>query len=264
MTMPTYPEYVPASAAVPCPICATETVMHDVVDFNKSCEEARQYFLPLSGRPVYYHRCTECAFVLAPEFRHWSDQQFQEHIYNERYIDIDPDYVSKRPTLNANLLRQLFDRARQDIRHLDYGGGSGVLSNALTAQGWNSTTYDPFPRNEQRLADLGKFNLISAFEVFEHVPDVSELMSNITALMEDECLVIFSTLLTDGNIKPNTRLTWWYASPRNGHISLFSRQSLVQLAKQHGLQYGSFNAGTHCLFNRLPDWASKLLAPQKT
>jgi hypothetical protein len=35
---------------------------------------------------------------------------------------------------------------------------------------------------------------------------------------------MFSTLLSDGNIKLGQKLTWWYASPRNGHISLFSRR----------------------------------------
>lgn len=248
--MPTHPT---------CPVCATETVIHDVVDFNKSCEEARQHFLPLSGRPIYYHRCPGCEFVLAPEFGLWSDRDFQEHIYNDGYIDIDPDYVSKRPLSNAGFLQKLFGESSKSIRHLDYGGGSGVLSNALTEQGWDSTTYDPFPRNERRIEDLGKFNLISAFEVFEHVPDVAELMRNITSLMEDECVVIFSTLLSDGHIAPNSRLTWWYASPRNGHISLFSTRSLVLLAERHGLQFGSFNGGTHCLFNRVPAWGMKLL-----
>lgn len=244
--------------SVNCPICTTATVLHDVVDFNKSCEEARQVFLPLSGRPIYYHRCPGCAFVLAPEFSGWTEQAFQQHIYNERYIDIDPDYVSRRPLANAEFVQQLFNGSNQGIRHLDYGGGSGLLAETLRGQGWDSTSYDPFPHNEQQISTLGKFNLITAFEVFEHVPDVAALMHNLTALMAEECLVIFSTLLSDGNIQPNSRLTWWYASPRNGHISLFSRQSLTLLAEQRGLQFGSFNNVTHCLFNRLPAWAQKL------
>jgi hypothetical protein len=41
----------------------------------------------------------------------------------------------------------------------------------------------------------GGFDLISAFEVFEHV-----------------------------NIRSGRRLDWWYASLRNGHISLYSRK----------------------------------------
>lgn len=247
------------SAQHACPVCGTETVIHDVVDFNKSCEEARQRFLPLSGRPIYYHRCPGCGFALAPEFRLWSEQDFQEHIYNAAYIDVDPDYVSKRPLGNAGFLHKLFGQSRKAIRHLDYGGGSGVLSAALRQQQWNSTSYDPFPHNDSRIDELGKFNLITAFEVFEHVPDVAGLMRNITSLMADECVVIFSTLLSDGHMEPNSRITWWYASPRNGHVSLFSKQSLVLLAEQNGLQFGSFSPGVHCLFKRLPAWGRKLV-----
>ena len=42
-----------------CPICATTAKLFDVVDFNKSCEEARGKFLELSGQPVYYAHCLE-------------------------------------------------------------------------------------------------------------------------------------------------------------------------------------------------------------
>jgi hypothetical protein len=38
--------------------------------------------------------------------------------------------------------------------------------------------------------------------------------------------VLFSTLLSDGEIVRGRPLRWWYAAPRNGHISLFSAQSL--------------------------------------
>jgi hypothetical protein len=233
--------------------------MFDVVDFNKNCEEVRGTFLPLSGRPIYYHRCPGCAFTYAPEFQRWSNDDFLRHIYNDRYVEIDPDYASKRPLNNAKFLSDLFGADKHQIRHLDYGGGNGILSAALSNEGWNSATYDPFPASERALSELGKFNLITAFEVFEHVPDVDALIDNVRALMDDECLLIFSTLLSDGNVSPNNRLTWWYASPRNGHVSLFSKQSLTVLAERNQLVFGSFSQGIHCFINRLPNWAEKLL-----
>jgi len=244
---------------VACPVCRNATELYDVVDFNKNCEEARGVFLPLSGRPIYYHRCPQCAFTFAPEFQAWSDDDFLHHIYNERYVEIDPDYLQTRPLNNAGFLHELFGADRGRIRHLDYGGGNGVLSTALGGQGWDSTTYDPFPGDARTLQELGKFNLITAFEVFEHVPDVGQLIGNLRALMDEECVVIFSTLLSDGQISPNNRLTWWYASPRNGHISLFSKQSLTIVAEQNGLAFGSFSSSTHCFISKLPQWAEKLL-----
>ena len=80
---------------------------------------------------------------------------------------------------------------------------------------------------------MGKFNLITAYEVFEHVPDVNVLMKNLTEAMTEDCLILFSTLALDENIKKNRRITWWYASPRNGHISLFSKKSLAILGSKY-------------------------------
>jgi tetratricopeptide (TPR) repeat protein len=243
----------------PCPVCNAEARMFDVVDFNKNCEESRGKFLPLSGRPIYYHRCVQCAFTYAPEFQRWTDDDFLRHVYNDKYVEIDPDYMSARPLSNAKFLDGLFGTEKHQIRHLDYGGGNGVLSAALNKDGWNSTSYDPFPKSERGIGELGKFNLITAFEVFEHVPDVAILIRNLLALAEEECVIIFSTLLSDGHVSSNNRLTWWYASPRNGHISLFSKQSLVHVAEQNELTFGSFSEGFHCFIKRLPRWAEKLV-----
>jgi hypothetical protein len=71
--------------------------------------------------------------------------------------------------------------------------------------------------------------------------------------------VLFSTLLSDGNIHPNQRLSWWYASPRNGHISLFSRNALTLLAQSKQFNFGSFNSGFHALYTTVPSWASHLI-----
>lgn len=46
------------------------------------------------------------------------------------------------------------------------------------------------------------------------------------------CSIIFNTFV-GCNIHPNQRINWWYAHPRNGHISLYSKQSLVILAQQY-------------------------------
>jgi Methyltransferase domain len=242
-----------------CPVCESKSERFDVVDFNKSCEELRGRFLPLSGRPIYYYRCGNCLFCHAPEFEAWSEEDFIREIYNQEYIEIDPDYESVRPLGNVGYVKSFFEDQKQQIRHLDYGGGNGKLSALLRSDGWNSRSYDPFPKNEVDLESIGKYNFITAFEVFEHVPDIGGLMRNLKRLMERECLVIFSTLLVDGNIKPNERLTWWYASPRNGHISLYSSRSLLLLAEKYGLTFGSFGPGAHCFFNTLPEWAGKIL-----
>ena len=237
-----------------CPVCSSPTALYDVVDFNKNCLETAGVLLPLSGVPIYYRRCAACAFTWAPEFRDWSDADFLNHIYNEDYVTVDPDYLAKRPQGNAEGIAQLFGKKRTHIRHLDYGGGNGALTALLAAQGWDSTSFDPFPGDGRAPETLGKFNLITAYEVFEHVPDLDALMTGLSGLMHDECLVMFTTLLNDGNLMPHGRLNWWYASPRNGHISLFSLRSLTLLAEKYGLGFRSFNQSTHCFYNTMPAW----------
>jgi hypothetical protein len=256
------PSQQAASSKCACPVCEKTALIYDVVDLNKSCSESWGAHLRLTGIPIYYHRCISCGFTFAAEFQDWPSERFLSQIYNDDYINVDPDYISKRPLSNADFVGKLFNDQRSVIRHLDYGGGNGLLSAKLGELGWDSRTYDPFPSNDLELSSLGKFNLITAFEVFEHVPDVRDLMSNLTSLMDEECVVIFSTLLSDDYIQSKGRLNWWYASPRNGHISLFSKKSLVELANLHGLEFGSFNTGLHCFFNRLPDWAAKLMGQQ--
>ena len=245
--------------ALRCGICGNTARLFDVVDFNKSCEEARQKFLPLAGAAVYYARCESCGFCYAPEFRKWTSEEFARHIYNDRYIDVDPDYIDARPRGNAALLRNTFKEQFTAIRHLDYGGGKGLLSGELREAGWNSASYDPFVDTGVSISSLSQFNLITAFEVFEHVVDPNVLMNNLKTLLAPDGLVIFSTLLSDNDIVPGQRLTWWYAAPRNGHISLFSANSLKRLAGNCGFNLCSFSANLHALFVSIPPWAAHVI-----
>ncbi|MFA5040160.1 MAG: class I SAM-dependent methyltransferase [Bdellovibrionales bacterium] len=241
-----------------CPVCKRACLPFDVVDFNKSCAEQKGVFLKLSGVPVYYYRCDGCGFCFAPSIAKWSLKEFEEKIYNDDYAVVDPHYLMKRPHQNHENLMCMFGKVSGRISHLDYGGGEGFLVKLLRASGWNSTSYDPFVNKDTKVADLGTFDLITAFEVFEHVPDVNALMSDLSRLLAPNGIVFFSTLLSDQYVHERERLTWWYASPRNGHISLFSKASLKLLANNHGLNYGNASNVFHFLWTTIPDWAQDL------
>jgi Methyltransferase domain len=186
---------------------------------------------------------------------------FEKKIYNDDYISVDPDYLHDRPTNNAEVLVEIFGDQKNQIMHLDYGGGNGMLSKLLNYKNWNSLTYDPFVNQDLKINDLGEFNLITAFEVFEHVPNVQMLMKNLTSLIKNDGIILFTTLLSDNKIIEKKRITWWYASPRNGHISLFSSASLLHLARQSGLNFCSFTDGLHAFWKRVPAWANHLIKP---
>jgi SAM-dependent methyltransferase len=247
-------------ATTKCPVCSSPTSLLDVVDLNKSCEEERGRFLPLSGIPIYYTLCDLCGFCFAPEMHRWSIADFSSRIYNDDYILVDPDYSGSRAHTYAQMLSEMFANHVLEICHLDYGGGDGLLSSELFASGWNSASYDPFVDGSLR-NDIGKFNLVTSFEVFEHVPDVNHLISTLSSLVTKDGIVLFSTYISDGNIMRNQRLQWWYASPRNGHISLFSRKSLALLGKKEGFELASFSPNLHMFRRTTPSWAAHVFGP---
>lgn len=237
-----------------CPVCQGPAALFDVVDFSRTCPGPGVIQPPLSGIPVYYSRCGDCGFLFAAEMLAWTPQQFLERVYNDDYMLCDPDYVETRPRANADFLMQHFKAGA--FTHLDYGGGNGALSRRLTEAGWPSASYDPLVDAER---PPGSFDLVTSFEVFEHVPDVDRLMSDLNALTGDASVVLFTTSVSDKEVVPGARLSWDYAGPRNGHISLFSRRSLQVLAQRYGYAFGSFNDNIHCFVRTIPGWASHLI-----
>ncbi len=244
-----------------CPICSTPAPPWDVVDFNKTCQGEDALVLPMSGESVYYHLCGDCGYCFAPELSAWSPDAFEARIYNEDYAKVDPAGTTERPTSNAEALLALFQEHSADLRHLDYGGGSGLLSQSLRAQGWDSTSYDPLLDRSQGPIHCGAFDLVTAFEVFAHVPAPQALLRELSALVAEQGIILFSTQLSDGHLRPGQRLTWDYAAPRNGRISLFSGEALSRLAGQWGFHCSSLTEGLHIFWKAIPPWAAHLVDP---
>lgn len=240
-----------------CQVCGGQSEWLDAVDFNKSCEEARGTFLPQSGVLVGYALCGDCGFCFAPQICAWSAEAFERWIYNDTYVRVDPDYLGVRPRNNADELVKLFPQAPA-ARHLDYGGGNGMLANILRERGWQSSSYDPLLERDKAHESRGPFDLITAFEVFEHVPDVNALIRDLERLRTATGIILFSTLVSDGEVRPNRPIRWWYAAPRNGHISLFSRKSLGVLASRLSVNFASFSNAFHVFFRTVPPWAQHL------
>ena len=235
---------------LPCPVCAATCVPLGAVDFNKCCAEVSGTRLPPSDRLVHYIICTACGFSCAPEFATWAPEDFEREIYNAGYSQVDPDHAEVRPQASAESLLATFGEHSRPASHLDYGGGAGLLSELLRKAHWQSTSYDPFFDRSIRLSALGKFQLITCYEVFEHVPDGQQLARHLSSLLTDDGLVLFSTLVSDGLLAVGKPITWWYAAPRNGHISLYSTRSLGILARQHDLSFASFSPGMHAFWRR--------------
>jgi 2-polyprenyl-6-hydroxyphenyl methylase/3-demethylubiquinone-9 3-methyltransferase len=237
----------------PCKCCGAEATLCGVVDYHKNCESHRRRVLGLSGVPIYYHRCPVCRFLFTTAFDHFTRHDFLSHVYNDEYLLVDPDYLEARPRANASFLNMLFPHARPE-RVLDYGGGNGVLAKSLRAAGFpHAETYDPFtPAHADRPS--GTFDCIACFEVLEHSTDPARTIAEMNGFLRDPGLIVLSTMLQPADIDQQG-LNWWYAGPRNGHVSLYSRESLERLVAPHDFKLGSFNDGFHVLFREAPAFA---------
>lgn len=247
-----------STAPLPCKICSAEAALFGVVDFAKHCNEARGRRLPLLGKPVYYHRCQGCGFLFTDAFDDWSEANFKTEIYNDDYIEVDPDYREARPTSCAKLVQDLFGASKAELRVLDYGGGGGLLSTTLRSSGFlEAQTFDPFVADFSR-PPQGKFDIVTCFETLEHMPDPTAGIAAIVSSTKESGLVLFSTLLQPPDFEAHG-VNWWYVGPRNGHVSIFSRAALVRAWQNHGYLTASFNDNLHMAFRSLPGFARHLL-----
>lgn len=246
------------ASRLPCKVCRGQAELYGVVDFHKSCEELRGKCFLLSGVPVYYYRCLSCKFVFTEAFDEWTAEQFKTNIYNEQYKLVDPGYEDEsRARGNADIIARLWDKYKGETRVLDYGGGNDSFCAGLRTHGFPlAVTYDPMvPAFAQR--PEGKFDLVTCFETLEHLPDPVGGIGSIIEFAAEPGLVFFTTLLQPADFDVQ-RLNWWYAAPRNGHVSLFSRQALAAAWDRNGYKVVSFNDTTHLAFRTLPHFLAHL------
>lgn len=241
-----------------CKICSTPSPLYGNVDFNKNCESIRGLVLPEAHIRIGYNKCPRCGFLFTSAFDKWGHEQFGKAIYNDDYILVDPDYKEARPANNAAMLTSAFGAARSSLSVLDYGGGNGILADTLVKNEFQSaTTYDPFNSEYATLPDR-RFSIVSCFETLEHVADPSRQVADIAKCVDEVGIVVFSTLLQPPDID-KIGLAWWYAGPRNGHISLFSRVALAEVWRQQGFRIASFNDNLHIAYQKVPAFAQHLI-----
>jgi hypothetical protein len=236
----------------PCKICAADSCVIDVLDFNKICGPPTAYFENQKvGVGVEYRRCPRCDFIFTEFFDEFTADLWGTFVYNpDYYSSIDPEYESVRPRQESYKLRCLLRSPNAGWVGLDYGGGGGLLSQLMRQSGYVFDCYDPFGADTTQEVNRGNYNLCSLFEVAEHAVDPIGMLGAILRMSSPARLgVLVGTQIHDGrNIQPGHLANWWYAAPRNGHVSLFSKASLARLAASRSLSYLGLARGSHFLY----------------
>ena len=223
-------------SGVPCKICGTSSPFHGVVDFNKSCE-SRHRRDAVKGEAVWYNRCGECGFLFTTQFDHWTPEDWRREVYNAGYAAVDPDQANGiRAQNNVGFVAD-FARQRNLTRILDFGGGDGLLARILTEGFFDAQTWDPLVDQPR---PSGDFDLITAFEVFEHSANPRETVAELRSWARPHAVELVSTLTND-----DWDVSHWYVSPRNGHVSMHTTRSLEKLFDQSGWTVCHLSAAVH-------------------
>jgi Methyltransferase domain len=208
----------------------------------------KQFELTVLGRhPTGYWRCSKCRSLQTDE-PHWLADA-----YSESLTVSDVGAVRRCLTCRAVIwliLRLL--RIRQ-ARLLDFGGGSGLLCRLLRDIGIDAWTFDIYGSGEYaRLFRVdagavapGSFEIVTAFEVFEHLPYPDDDLTKLFHLSPE--IMIASTEPYRIEYDKN----WWYLSPNTGqHVFFYSQSALQLIADRFG--YSLQSVGGWHIFTRRP------------
>lgn len=221
------------SEGVPCKICGASARPFDSADMLRICcgkVSTDPHIFGFSGVAVGYYRCRSCEFLFTDFFDNWTSEDFSRLIYNDDYVKVDPEYIDVRPTICAEAIADIF-ASSQKMNILDYGSGSGSFSEKLFERGFSKVVcYDPFshPARPQE-----QFDIITCFEVIEHSPEPLIIFEDMLSFLKEGGILVFSQTLQPANIE-NIRCGWWYVGPRNGHVSLYSQNTLTIIAEKFG------------------------------
>jgi SAM-dependent methyltransferase len=234
-----------------CKVCGQPSDRLGAVDFAKNCLDPAATRTRLSGIAVEYFRCGNCGLLFTPAFDHWDKPRFLSEIYNDEYPAVDPDYVDARPRANAQFVVTLL-RGTADFRILDYGGGNDRFAQLLRGAGFDCLSWDPLRATAQSPRARGSCDLVTAFEVFEHSPTPRETFAEASSFLNENGALIFSTLVVEPD--QSQGINHWYVAPRNGHVTIFSRQALAEMAGRAGLTVWHINDDLHVAWQQRPLW----------
>ncbi|WP_265236569.1 glycosyltransferase [Lyngbya sp. CCAP 1446/10] len=226
----------------------------------KICESDSRHFAIakiINKYDIDYFQCSNCGFVQTEE-PYWLDEAYSQAIASS-----DVGLVYRNLSFSHFTKILLFNFFNHQENFLDYGGGYGLFVRLMRDAGFDFYWFDKFCQNlfaqgfEIDETENNPFELVTAFEVFEHlVHPICELED----ILKKSRNILFSTeLLPESNPKPDE---WWYYVLHEGqHIAIYTAKSLAIIAAKFNLNLYSNGSSLHLLTEKeLPDNVFEQLA----
>lgn len=198
---------------------------------------------------VQYRECRDCGFRFSlPEINPNLANTITD--YESSYLQ----YLGPEPADAANIasLRAWMERFRllRGARVLDVGAGGGKLVRELRAFGAVAEGLEPSRAlfdhfladdpaftfgmlDDYRRTSTRRFDVITAFDVIEHVAEPSLFLADVAALLQPGGLFFASTPDAASLVAKVFGSRWHFYYPY--HLSYFSQETLRAAAAKHGL-----------------------------
>jgi hypothetical protein len=197
----------------------------------------------LNRHNVEYFRCRHCGVVQTEE-PYWIKEAYSAAITRS-----DVGLVSRNIHLSLVCRSIITFFFSHEGKYVDYGGGYGLFVRLMRDCGFAFFRYDKYCENlfaegfDADLAREGRYELVTAFEVFEHLVEPITSIEEMLALSDS---ILFSTvLIPEDHPKPGA---WWYYGLEHGqHLVLYTAKSLALLGERLELNLYSKSSKLHLL-----------------
>ena len=219
----------------------------------KICESDSHHFAQgkvLGKYDVDYFQCSNCGFVQTEE-PYWLDEAYSQPIASS-----DVGLAYRNLSFSQFTKNLLFNFFNHQENFLDYGGGYGLFVRLMRDAGFEFYWFDKFCQNifaeglEIDATANNQFELVTAFEVFEHLVHPIGELEDLLKLSRN--ILLSTELLPESNPKPHE---WWYYVLHEGqHIAIYTAKSLAIIAAKFNLNLYSNGSSLHLLTEKeLPD-----------
>lgn len=212
-----------------CKICGANS------KFFANAELLRKY-------AVSYFICENCGFVQTEE-PYWLSEAYSQPI-NRNDVGI-VDRNIRLAKISKAIISILFN---PQSKFIDYGGGFGLFVRLMRDAGFDFYHHDKyceniFAQDFEAEPDKDSYELLTAFEVFEHLANPLEGIEQMLAFSKN---ILFTTeILPSNNPKPGE---WWYYIPEYGqHISFYTIESLSVIARKFSMKLYTNGSSLHLL-----------------
>jgi 2-polyprenyl-3-methyl-5-hydroxy-6-metoxy-1,4-benzoquinol methylase len=197
----------------------------------------------LNKYEVNYFRCNVCGFIQT------EDPYWLKEAYSDAIAQLDIGLLDRNISFSEMVEKLILSFYPDSNYCLDYGGGYGLFVRRMRDKGFSFYRDDIYCENifakhfDIKDASVKKFDIVTAFEVFEHLRDP---LADIGKMLELGNNIFFSTILPPETAKAFDE--WWYRAPLSGqHIAFYTMESLKTIAKKFDKKLYSNETNFHIL-----------------